>query len=646
MPKQPILIENHLETGPSSYGLLMVHEGRVITYSPPLATVTGAFCEDGRGGLIAAARTQGGGAGYINASGDWLVAPDLADARSFGAGTLARYCEDGLWGYMGLYGTPAIAPRWRLAQDFQHGLAAVLTGPDTWRYIDQRGQFAFAGELANATAFSANGMAAARPASSEKFGYLNRHGAWVIEPCFAAAMPFAGHPVAPAAREYDRFGLIDAAGAWLAQPVHRYIAPFNADGLAWCTGAHGDTYLDTNGNQVFALRTGLSRHMVNGVVRAGADTYLTRHGVLAATAGIGWGTEFNEHGMALALTLEDGHMLDREGQEMPGWGILRTDGRFTLAPPESMEPFPLDPRHGSFLAPQANTPLAVFVSHDDKLLMLDRDARIAFRLCIEQGGDGQYSALYDDQARLLWTSPVSATLKAPERFFYPAAGFLYDELGPAGHLAEVVRAMLFDTEQKLQRLAHDAQFGIDACARQDQAEPERAHDDYEHADDEDDDADLRIAKFIRTRRRIVHFYYDKEAGDRYGCLGWLRNEHLYEVREDLQGKLYTQFGDGESDPDFIGRTDNTFHTAWPFELKTPLTDDAGVAPEAKRLWIAMSQSGGRGDGDEWGSLWLTCAPSIETLELALRARSRRAGAHGADRELRSTASPRRWPRSP
>lgn len=561
MPTQPALIANHLDTEAPPYGLLMVHEGRVTTFSPPLADVTGAFCDDGRGGLIAAARSQGGGAGYINARGDWLAAPDLDDARSFGAGTLARYCEDGLWGYMGLDGKPAIAPRWSLAAEFQHGLAAVLTAADTWRYIDQCGDFAFAGEFVIAGPFSAKGLAAASPSPGERFGYLNRQGSWIVEPCFAS---------------------------------------------------------------------GNVPHMGNGVVRANADTYLTRDGALDVGAGICWGADFNEHGFALVLTLSDGPTLDREGEPMPGWGILRTDGQFAMAP-DIMEPFPLDPRNGTFLAPEPNTPLAVFVSYDDNLLMLDRDARIAFRLRIEQGSDGQYTALYDDQARLLWTSPVSGTLKRPTRFFFPDDAWFYDELDPAGQLADAARAMLLETEQKLQQVARDPHFDIDACARDDAAEHRRAHDDYDQPHDSDDDDEggnddmnddaMRIAKFVRTRRRIAHFHIDKQVAGLYRCLGWLRNEHLYEVHEHLEQTLCEQFGDSQGYPDFAGRPARLFHRGWPFQLNVPVTGDAAVAPEAKRLWLALSASGNRDDGGEVGNVWLTCAPDIDTFKLALKARA-------------------------
>ncbi|NHZ44368.1 WG repeat-containing protein [Massilia aquatica] len=617
MPKQPVLIENHLETASSPYGLLMVHEGRVITYSPPLATVTGAFCDDGQGGLIAAARTQGGGAGYINASGDWLVAPDLADARSFGSGTLARYCEGGLWGYMGLDGKPALAPRWRLAEAFQHGLAAVQIAPDTWRYIDERGQFAFDGEFFIAHGFSANGLAAASPDAGARLGYLNRHGAWVIAPRFVSALPFAEQDVAPVAFEPEKFGLINAAGVWVAKPLYRYIHPFNADGLAWCKGLSRVAYLDTSGDNVFKGRDGFSHLMVDGAVRASEETYMTRDGNLKISAGICWGGEWTEHGVALALTWSNGHTVNQRGEQPPGWGILRTDGQLTVAPENAVEPLGDFPQHGDFLAPEPNTPLTVFIGNDDDLLMLDRDARVAFRLRIEQGSQGRYSALYDAQARLLWTGPVSDTLRAPERFFFPDPDWVYDELDSADQLADVARAMLRETEQKLRTLARDPQFDIDAG--DDDDEPEREHDDYERYDD-DDDEDMRIAKFIRTRRRLAHFYNDEEVTYLYGCLGSMRHDLLCDVQSDLEERMGALFGPADDAPDFVGQPPGMDYTAWSVALDTPLTDDAAVAPEAKRLWLAISWSGNTGDGDEWGNVWLTCAPSIETLELAMLAR--------------------------
>ncbi|NHZ44370.1 WG repeat-containing protein [Massilia aquatica] len=91
--------------------------------SPALLSA-GPFCDDGKGGLIAPARTLDGGAGYIDAHGRWLVAPGLEKTHPFHDG-LSGFRKDGLLGYMNLDGGMAIAPRWTGGQHCSDGLAAV-----------------------------------------------------------------------------------------------------------------------------------------------------------------------------------------------------------------------------------------------------------------------------------------------------------------------------------------------------------------------------------------------------------------------------------------------------------------------------------------------------------------------------------------
>ncbi|UOD30096.1 WG repeat-containing protein [Massilia violaceinigra] len=107
MSTHPILIRNHLQAGDGPREVLLVHQGRVMPVSPALLSA-GPFC----------------GAGYIDAHGRWLVAPDLEKTHPFHDG-LSGFRKDGLVGYMNLDGGMAIATRWTGGQHFSDGLAAV-----------------------------------------------------------------------------------------------------------------------------------------------------------------------------------------------------------------------------------------------------------------------------------------------------------------------------------------------------------------------------------------------------------------------------------------------------------------------------------------------------------------------------------------
>ncbi|UOD30095.1 WG repeat-containing protein [Massilia violaceinigra] len=596
MSTHPILIRNLLQAGPGSREVLVIFQGRVVPASPALLSA-GPFSDDGKGGLIAPATTLGGGAGYLAAAGHWVVAPELEGAYPFHDG-LAPYCKDGLYGYVHPDGSTAIAPRWTGAQHFYDGLAAVLVAPDTWRYIDKRGEYAFDGEFCEAGAFREHGLAAARIGKGDPAGYLDKQGGWAIAPRFVTALRFCADGAAPVSVGEKQFGLIDVTGAWIVQPKYRYIENFNADGLAFF--AHGkeswgnDTgFLDARGQTSFAGAWEGRENMVDGVIRDGDYFYEAAYGKFHVD-GMDWGGEINQHNFAIGRTSPGAEA----GSTAPAtWGIMDMEEQFVSVPANALEP--LTDSSGMLVEPEAGTPLVVFIGDDDDLLMLDRSARIAYRLRRESCAEGQYAALYDADARLLWTSAVGGPIVLPERFFVAPPHTLMDQLSSPEALIDFAKAMLVDTEHKLQRFACEGQVD-------------------EAGDDEDDDKDRDTASRLASRSRIVRFYLNEELVGYYQFLAEERRALLQRIEEDCVARLSAQFGPPDKKPDFAGKPNNIWYKAWPFSLETPLPG-AGDAPEANRLWLALNWSGDTGDGDEWGELWLTCAPSLETLEVALEA---------------------------
>ncbi|WP_167235776.1 WG repeat-containing protein [Massilia genomosp. 1] len=290
MPTRPILIRNHFQADDAYGDLLLIHEGVARAMEPALVQVLGPFRDDGRGGLIAAASAGDDACGYINATGDWLVAPDLDDAYTFSDDGLSRFRKNGLWGYMNLLGQCVIAPRHEAVSAFAHGLAAVKVSATAWRYIDLHGQFAFDGSFFNAGQFVANGLAAARLSEQDKTGYIGRDGQWIIAAQFDDALGFSVHGVAPAASAPDMFGLIDTAGNSIVPPRHDRIDQFNADGLAFCI-QKGFTfgYLDASGKHVLKDQScHLSTTMSCGIVKYGEKTFFKADGSELDTPYVYW----------------------------------------------------------------------------------------------------------------------------------------------------------------------------------------------------------------------------------------------------------------------------------------------------------------------------------------------------------------------
>ncbi|NHZ90742.1 hypothetical protein F2P45_17180 [Massilia sp. CCM 8733] len=539
-----------------------------------------------------------------------MVAPELERTHPFYDG-LSPFRKDALLGYMHVDGTIAVAPRLTGGRHFHGGLAAVLVAPDTFRYIDKHGEFAFDGEFCEAGDFGENGLAAARIGKRDQAGYLNKQGGWAIAPRFVKALRFCADGAAPVSVGENQYGLIDPSGAWIVQPGYRFIDDFNAGGLAFF--GHGESswdydtgFLDARGDRFFPGAPTGCNEMVDGVIRESDYYYVTRHGKFHVD-GMDWGGEINEHGFALGRTAHEDQRIEGQPNPPATWGILDIEGEFVAVPANALEPLTDD--GGMFEETETDTPLAVFFGDDDDLLMLDREARIAYRLRRESCAEGQYAALYDAEARLLWTSPVGAPIALPERFFVAPPHTLMDKLPSPDALIDFAKAMLLDTERKLQLFALEGQV-----------DDENEGEDDEDDEDQDEDDDAAIARYLTSRSRIVRFYLNEELVGYYQFLAEERSALLQRIKEDCVARLSAQFGPPDNEPDFAGQPHNTWYYAWQLSLDTPLPG-AGGAPEANRLWLALNWSGDTGDGDEWGDLWLTCAPSLATLELAIEAAS-------------------------
>lgn len=139
-------------------------------------------------GELAPAQRPGQSYGFINTSGDFVIAPEFDFAGAFSEG-LAAVRSDGLWGYVSTTGNIAIDLVFSDAQSFSEDVAAVETF-EGWVYIDQSGteqinpdfQITAAGEFSD-------GMAPIQ--TTEGWGYIDKTGNPVITPNFDEAGTFS-----------------------------------------------------------------------------------------------------------------------------------------------------------------------------------------------------------------------------------------------------------------------------------------------------------------------------------------------------------------------------------------------------------------------------------------------------------------------
>lgn len=618
---KPLLLSIPLEAGRQDRAIVIVHRHQAHTSPERLINVS-EFADDGRGGYIAAAQTSDQRYGYLNEAAQWVVAPRLEDAKAFSEEGLARFRQEGYWGYVNTAGELAIAAQFEDARGFWCGLAAVQAGNDRWRFIDATGKFAFDNAFARVGDFSPAGLAPAVESRKNSLtGYIDRTGQWAIKPQFKSFMAFGAGGVAPASIDGDKYGLIDQAGNWVLAPVYPRIEEFNADGLAYFSEedywSNGHGYLNAKGEVVVKGDRELSRHMVAGIAYAhyAGREYMTREGQLLRMRALSWGGHFNKFAYAVVRTAGRAWSEALQShQPAPAlWGLLHTDGSFRPAPAEVLEP--LTDADGWIPHPPAGTPLTSFLTNSGEIVFLDRDAVIAFRIRYDNR-----ATLLDAQGNPLWQSAVREGCQAPAPFFHRPVEAMLDGLKALDDVVPCAEAMLAETETKL----HAYAAGQPVLAEPDGDDYD--DDDYDDDDDEDDSA-LEASRVV-TSRRLLRAYLGPSHNSDYDFLFEFERETVAAAASTWLNALRERFGAPDPDPEHGSRRHRRIGitSAWPVRLRQAIAGADNPLHEAQELWLGFYQLSETGDGDAWHELWLMCAPSVDALETAGRARALAASA--------------------
>ena len=144
-----------------------------------------------------------------------------------------RDLETRLWGYINVDNEYVIEPQFDLAWHFSDGLAWVRLDGDHVAYIDTGGQFVIGPEhqVAGACLLEdcrfVDGLAPQRDATSLAWGYIDKSGAWAIDPQFSVAQAFSeGLAAVRSAGRGTEFGYIDKSGEWVIEPQFYDALPF------------------------------------------------------------------------------------------------------------------------------------------------------------------------------------------------------------------------------------------------------------------------------------------------------------------------------------------------------------------------------------------------------------------------------------
>jgi len=118
-------------------------------------------------------------AGYINAMGEVVIAPQFLVALPFSDG-LACACKDKLFGFINKQGEWVIPPRFEHASQFSEGLAGVPLGDEGWGFIDHTGDVVIPARFGWVYEPFRHGIAAVT--FDAKLGYINKKGEWIWPP--------------------------------------------------------------------------------------------------------------------------------------------------------------------------------------------------------------------------------------------------------------------------------------------------------------------------------------------------------------------------------------------------------------------------------------------------------------------------------
>ncbi len=243
---------------------------------------------------------RGGQWGCIDRSGTFVIPPTFQYLGSFRDG-LARIKRGGLNGYVDRSGRLVISPRFAVAGDFCECLASVgptghlekyfvnptgelVLGPfrsakdfsEGWAvvvdaegpcFIDAKGEVTLRLQgPAQAERFR-DGLASAKTFSCDadpfRYGYIDRHGRWVIAPTFDFAGDFEDG-IARVELE-GKWGMIDREGRYVIPPRFETLehlfesrAVFSREGLEGYVDGAGDVVIDASYVQAKPFREGLA----------------------------------------------------------------------------------------------------------------------------------------------------------------------------------------------------------------------------------------------------------------------------------------------------------------------------------------------------------------------------------------------------
>ena len=212
--------------------------------------------------------------GFVDKRGALRFRVKGGDASTGFSEGLAAVRINHKWGFVNEEGSIVIEPKYDSALPFAEGLAAVREGNE-WQYIDRTGRSTLrpraAGWDGESSLSSFHDGRARLGSTNGKFGYIDRHGSWAIQPRFEYVEQFSNG--LGQVEVGGRWGYIDRSGSLAIPTNFVWVSPFS-EGLAAVSvndSPRSVGFIDKNGRIVIAPRFDQAHVFCSGLAAVQVD---------------------------------------------------------------------------------------------------------------------------------------------------------------------------------------------------------------------------------------------------------------------------------------------------------------------------------------------------------------------------------------
>ena len=232
--------------------------------------------------------------GYADKNGNVIIKPQYSDICKFVGGyafvVISLTCEDdgaayNRWGCIDINGNIITEPIYNAkyidVDDYSDGMILIIDYKivngeyiEDYKYVNNKGEILFRLECSDATEFC-EGLACIR-LISHRYVFINKNGNQALENDFFYATNYKEGMACVQPNEGGGYGFIDKSGAFIIDPLYEYIAEFSG-GLALVRkdGKYG--YIDKAGNTIIPFQFDRAYDFINGMAIADG-VFIDRYG--------------------------------------------------------------------------------------------------------------------------------------------------------------------------------------------------------------------------------------------------------------------------------------------------------------------------------------------------------------------------------